>query len=116
MQKAECRMQNGRQRLTPSAFTILRAAFTAPLLPSALMRALIAHSQNDVRLEDIDLPVEGEVLVDVACSSLNYKDALAVTGRGRIVRRFPLVLGIDLAGTVAESSTDDFRTGDRVVG
>lgn len=80
------------------------------------MRALLAHSQNDVRLEDVDLPTDGEVVVDVAYSSLNYKDALAVTGKGRIVRRFPMVLGIDLAGTVAESSSPDFRAGDRVVG
>jgi len=80
------------------------------------MRVLVAHSQTDVRLEEADLPAEGEVVVDVAYSSLNYKDALAVTGRGRIVRRFPLVLGIDLAGTVVESSSDPFRSGDRVVG
>ena len=80
------------------------------------MRALVAHSQNDVRLEEVDLPAEGEVVVDVAYSSLNYKDGLAVTGKGRIVRRFPMVLGIDLAGTVVESTSDDFRPGDRVVG
>jgi len=67
-------------------------------------------------LSDDDLPRDGEVLVDVAYSSLNYKDALAVTGRGKIVRRFPMVLGIDLAGTVVESSSADFKPGDRVVG
>ena len=68
------------------------------------------------QLTDDNLPREGEVLVDVAYSSLNYKDALAVTGKGRIVRRFPMVLGIDLAGTVVESSSDEFKPGDRVVG
>ncbi|MFP5246782.1 MAG: alcohol dehydrogenase catalytic domain-containing protein, partial [Thermoanaerobaculia bacterium] len=52
-------------------------------------------------LSDSDLPAEG-VLVDVAFSSLNYKDALAVTRRGKIVRRFPMILGIDLAGTTAD--------------
>jgi len=68
------------------------------------------------QLTDDDLPRDGEVLVDVAYSSLNYKDALAVTGKGRIVRRFPMVLGIDLAGTVVESSSDRFKPGDRIVG
>jgi acrylyl-CoA reductase (NADPH) len=67
-------------------------------------RALVAR-ENAVAFETIsddDLPKDG-VTVDVAYSSLNYKDALAVTRRGRIVRRFPMVLGIDLAGTVVES-------------
>lgn len=68
------------------------------------------------QLTDDDLPRDGEVLVDVKYSSLNYKDGLAVTGRGRIVRRFPMVLGIDLAGTVVESSSRDFQKGDEVVG
>lgn len=62
-----------------------------------------------------DLP-QGEVTVDVAYSSLNYKDALAVTGRGKIIRRFPMVAGIDLAGTVMDSTSDDFKKGDRVAG
>ena len=48
-------------------------------------------------------------------SSLNYKDGLAVTGKGKIVRRFPLVPGIDLAGTVLESASPAYRPGDRVV-
>jgi acrylyl-CoA reductase (NADPH) len=61
-------------------------------------RALIAR-ENSVAFEELDeLPPEG-VTVDVAYSSLNYKDALAVTRRGKIVRRFPMILGIDLAGT-----------------
>jgi acrylyl-CoA reductase (NADPH) len=67
-------------------------------------------------LSDQDLPAEGEVLVDVAYSSLNYKDGLAVSARGRIVRRFPMVLGIDLAGTVVESSSPEFQPGDRILG
>jgi acrylyl-CoA reductase (NADPH) len=57
----------------------------------------------------------GEVLVKVAYSSLNYKDALAITGQGKIVRRYPMVPGIDLAGTVEESSSPDFKPGDRVL-
>ncbi|HEX8618416.1 MAG TPA: MDR family oxidoreductase [Thermoanaerobaculia bacterium] len=60
--------------------------------------ALVAR-ENGVALEQLDeLPGEG-VTLDVAYSSLNYKDALAVTRRGKIVRRFPMVLGIDVAGT-----------------
>lgn len=67
-------------------------------------------------LTDDDLPRDGEVLVDVAYSSLNYKDALAVTGKGRIIRKFPIVLGIDLAGTVVESRVAEFKPGDRIAG
>jgi len=58
---------------------------------------------------------EGEVLVSVAYSSLNYKDALAVTNSGKIIRRFPMVPGIDFAGTVVESKSSRFRPGDKVV-
>jgi acrylyl-CoA reductase (NADPH) len=61
-----------------------------------------------------DLPA-GDVLVSVAYSSLNYKDALAVTNQGRIVRSFPFVPGIDFAGTVAESRSPAYTAGERVV-
>lgn len=61
-----------------------------------------------------ELP-EGDVLIDVDYSSLNYKDGLAITGKGRIVRQFPMVPGVDLAGTVAESSDDRYHVGDKVV-
>ena len=57
----------------------------------------------------------GEVTVRVAYSSVNYKDALAATGAGRIIRRFPCVGGIDLSGTVVESSDPRFRKGDAVI-
>lgn len=82
--------------------------------------ALIARESDGAykvaleELRDEDLP-NGEVTVDVTYSSLNYKDALAVTGRGKIIRRFPMVLGIDLAGTVSSSTTDEFKPGDRVL-
>lgn len=58
---------------------------------------------------------EGDVVVRVAHSSLNYKDALAVTGRGRILRRLPLTPGIDLAGTVASSTDARFAPGTAVI-
>jgi acrylyl-CoA reductase (NADPH) len=61
-----------------------------------------------------ELP-EHDVLVQVACSTLNYKDGLALSGKGRIVRKYPMVCGIDLAGTVVESASLDWKKGDRVV-
>ncbi|MDP5240716.1 oxidoreductase [Uliginosibacterium sp. 31-16] len=57
----------------------------------------------------------GDVLIRVECSSVNYKDALAATGKGRIVRRFPCVGGIDLAGTVVRSAAPRFQPGDKVI-
>ncbi|HJU05398.1 MAG TPA: MDR family oxidoreductase [Nitrospiraceae bacterium] len=58
---------------------------------------------------------DGEVLVSVTYSSLNYKDALAVTGQGKIISRYPMVPGIDLAGTVEESASAEFKPGDQVL-
>jgi acrylyl-CoA reductase (NADPH) len=66
------------------------------------------------QLATSDLP-EGEVLVDVAFSTLNYKDALAITGAGPVVRSFPMVPGIDFSGIVKDSTHPGFREGDRVV-
>jgi acrylyl-CoA reductase (NADPH) len=85
-------------------------------------RALLAEKSDSgysvafKELTNDDLPKDGEVLLDVSHSSVNYKDGLAVTGKGKIVRRFPMVLGIDLAGTVIESTSTAFVPGDRVVG
>ena len=61
-----------------------------------------------------DLP-DNDVLVEVAFSTLNYKDGLAVSGKGRIARRLPMVAGIDIAGTVVESASADWKPGDKVV-
>jgi acrylyl-CoA reductase (NADPH) len=58
---------------------------------------------------------DGEVVIKVSHSTINYKDALAATGAGRILRTFPLNGGIDLAGTVVTSSADDFAEGDAVL-
>jgi acrylyl-CoA reductase (NADPH) len=58
---------------------------------------------------------EGEVAVDVAFSTLNYKDALAITGASPVVRSFPMVPGIDFSGIVAESNHADYKPGDKVV-
>jgi len=64
---------------------------------------------------NIDDLNEGEVVVKVSHSTINYKDALAATGTGRILRTFPLVGGIDLAGTVVSSADDRFAEGDAVL-
>jgi len=57
----------------------------------------------------------GDVTIEVHHSSVNYKDALAVTGKGKILRRFPLNAGIDVAGVVIASSSDAFDVGDQVL-
>ncbi|MEJ6010020.1 MDR family oxidoreductase [Novosphingobium aquae] len=66
------------------------------------------------QLDEAALP-EGDVTIDVSHSTLNYKDGLAITGRGPVVRKFPMVPGIDLVGTVSESSNPGFAVGDVVV-
>jgi len=65
-------------------------------------------------LDESALP-EGDVTVEVAWSTLNYKDGLAITGKGPVVRKFPLTPGIDMAGTVLESSHPCWKPGDKVV-
>ena len=65
-------------------------------------------------LDETDLP-DGDVSIDVEYSTLNYKDGLAITGKSPVVRKFPMVPGIDLAGVVTESSHADWKKGDRVV-
>jgi acrylyl-CoA reductase (NADPH) len=74
-------------------------------------------SGQEVRLADADeaqLP-EGEVTVRVDHSTLNYKDALAITGKAPVVRKFPMVAGIDLAGTVEASSDPEWKPGAKVL-
>ena len=67
-----------------------------------------------VQLADADLD-PGDVTVAVDYSTVNYKDGLAITGLGSIIKRFPMIPGIDLAGTVEASSSPSFRVGDKVV-
>ncbi|MEA2796474.1 MAG: acrylyl-CoA reductase [Bradyrhizobium sp.] len=59
--------------------------------------------------------MEGDVTVRVEYSALNYKDGLAVTGKAPVVRRFPMIAGIDLAGTVEQSSHPQWKAGDKVI-
>ncbi len=83
-------------------------------------RALVVdESGGSRRVEVRDVPVSdlppGEVLVRVAYSTLNFKDGLAVTGKGKILRSTPMAPGIDFAGTVVESASPQFKPGDQVV-
>ncbi|GAB3102626.1 oxidoreductase [Aestuariicella hydrocarbonica] len=66
------------------------------------------------QIDESQLP-EGDVTIDVEYSTLNYKDGLAITGSSPVVRKFPMVPGIDLAGVVSESTHADWKVGDRVV-
>lgn len=80
-------------------------------------RALRVHEGVPCALEDItldDLASDG-VLIEAHYSSINYKDALAGTGRGKILRHFPLVAGVDVAGTVVESDDARFAPGNQVL-
>jgi acrylyl-CoA reductase (NADPH) len=85
-----------------------------------MFKALILNQQDKkttaeiCQIDESQLP-EGEVLIDVDYSSLNYKDGLAITGKGRVVRQFPMVPGIDLAGQVVESKDGRYQAGDHVV-
>jgi len=66
------------------------------------------------QIDESVLP-EGDVTIKVSHSTLNYKDALAITGKGPVVRTFPMVPGIDLVGTVEKSDSDKFKIGDSVL-
>lgn len=84
------------------------------------MKALVLEQQDDktlAEIKDITLPAmaDGEVLVDVNWSSLNFKDALAITGKGKIVRQFPMVPGIDFSGRVSRSNDPRFVAGQSVI-
>ncbi|WP_165743830.1 MDR family oxidoreductase [Pseudoalteromonas sp. Z9A6] len=72
------------------------------------------YSASLSTIESSDLPNEN-VSIDVLYSTLNYKDGLAITGKGPVVRSFPMVPGIDLVGTVTNSTSDEFKNGDNVI-
>ncbi|SDE81059.1 MDR family oxidoreductase [Rhodospira trueperi] len=71
-------------------------------------------SATVAEVDEADLP-EGDVTVAVSHSTLNYKDGLAITGKGPVVRSWPMIPGIDFAGTVTDSGHADFKPGDPVV-
>ena len=86
-----------------------------------MFKAVVLKKQDDadasVSVEDLnisDLP-EGDVLVKVSFSTINYKDALAITSSSPIIKNYPMVPGIDFAGEVEESNNNSFKTGDKVI-
>ncbi|HFN1104081.1 TPA: MDR family oxidoreductase [Klebsiella variicola subsp. variicola] len=85
-----------------------------------MFKSLLINKKEDrytaqfSEIAESDLP-EGDVTVNIDFSSINYKDALAITGRGPIVRQFPMVPGIDFAGTVSASSHPEYQVGDKVL-
>ncbi|WP_425935638.1 MDR family oxidoreductase [Aeromonas rivipollensis] len=85
-----------------------------------MFKALLLDNQDGktkatlTQLDESQLPA-GEVRVAVSYSSLNYKDGLAITGKGKLVRQWPLVPGIDFVGTVLESADSRYQGGDKVV-
>jgi acrylyl-CoA reductase (NADPH) len=85
-----------------------------------MFKALLVDKLDDryqctlTELDDAQLP-EGNVTLRVAYSTINYKDALAITGRSPVIRKFPLVPGIDCAGVVEASTHPDFKPGESVV-
>ena len=72
----------------------------------------IASRYVDMQLDELDA---GDVVIKVAYSGVNFKDALAATGKGKVIRRFPCIGGIDLSGTVTESTDARFKKGDAVI-
>ncbi len=87
--------------------------------PDPFRALVLENDSGTVRANVCQVPVsslpEGDALVSVAWSSLNYKDALAVTNRGKIVRRFPMVPGVDFSGVIVESKSSRFKPGDQVL-
>lgn len=83
------------------------------------MKALLLQKPDGIQASITDLPIEdlpkGEVLLQTQYSSLNYKDALAITGKGKIVRSYPFVPGIDVVGRVVESKDERFQIGEEVI-
>ncbi|MES9992996.1 MAG: oxidoreductase [Candidatus Thiodiazotropha sp.] len=75
------------------------------------------NAQHTAGIEELELqaPDQGEILIRVQYSSINYKDALAGTGKAQILRRYPLTGGIDACGEVAESNHKRYQAGDKVI-
>jgi acrylyl-CoA reductase (NADPH) len=97
-----------------------RDQFRGRSLSVATFKAIVvdkAEGGQTVRLTDFDEKdlMDGDVTVAVEWSTLNYKDGLALTGKSPVVRRFPMIAGIDLAGTVESSSHPGWKAGDKVI-
>ena len=87
-----------------------------------MFKALLITKTDDAgyrcaltELDEAQLPAAGDVTVRVDWSTINYKDGLAITGQSPVVRSFPMVPGIDFAGTVTDSAHPRWKAGDRVI-
>ena len=83
-------------------------------------RAIVINNQNDnftreVKDLNIDFLKEGEVLVKIDYSDLNFKDAMILKNGGMLVKEYPRIPGIDFSGSVQESNTPEFKEGDKVI-
>lgn len=89
-------------------------------MPDAFKAILVSRGEDKkqsvtvTELGEADL-MEGDVTVAVEATTVNYKDGLAITGKAPVIRRFPLIPGIDLAGTVMSSQHPDWKAGDKVI-
>jgi acrylyl-CoA reductase (NADPH) len=105
---------------TQSVLVDYASAFTLWRTPMDRFKALLISKSDQgqapawAELTPAEL-MEGDVTVRVSCTTINYKDGLAITGKAPIVRRFPLIPGIDFAGTVLQSQHADYKPGDDVV-
>lgn len=81
--------------------------------------AMVRKDADKQTVEDVEIGLndlmDGDVVVAVSHSTVNYKDGLVLTGRAPVVRKFPMIAGIDLAGTVETSSHPQFKPGDKVI-
>jgi acrylyl-CoA reductase (NADPH) len=84
---------------------------------NALVLNKIEDQKSTGKVKEIDISnlPEGDVLINVDYSTINYKDSLAITSSSPIIKIYPMVPGIDFAGTVEESSNNNFKTGDKVI-
>ena len=87
-----------------------------------MFRAILLNKNDDgstraelAQIDDAQLPADGDVTVAVDYSTINYKDGLALTGKAPVVRRFPMIPGIDFAGVVERSASPAFKPGDEVL-
>ena len=87
-----------------------------------MFNAILLNKNDDgttdariTQLDDTQLPADGDVTVDIEYSTINFKDGLAITGKSPVVRKWPMVPGIDGAGEVVESSNPDWKVGDRFI-
>ncbi len=106
--------------MTICSSTLQIALLAIPGEDSSMFKGVLIENDdagyraNLVNIDEAQLP-EGDVSVKVAYTGLNYKDALAITGRGKIARQFPMVPGVDLVGIVQESLHPAYKPGDRVL-